>query len=237
MKRNLKKANVKKWTKLLVLVGSVLTSSALLTAQEKKDEKKKEETKKEESKKEPAAKKEAPKKEGEKKADAKDSKKEESKESAKAVDENALFPEKDIYTRAEVEALKEVLDKKSTQLDQDIDAQVKYLESLRSQTEDHLKKIESARNEIADFMNTRDEKEEGKLKKLARFYEAMDAEQAAPLLKDVQDDLAIKIFDRMDAKKAGTMLAQLPPARAARLTTQFPKLRLQMDKGQAEAQR
>src|SRR5437764_10530803 len=104
------------------------------------------------------------------------------------------------------------------------------MDALKTQTEDHLKKIETARNEIADYMNTRDEKEEGKLKKLARFYEAMDAEQAAPLLKDVNDELAIKIFDRMDTKKAGTILALIPAPRAARLTAAFPKLKLQAEK-------
>ncbi len=144
--------------------------------------------------------------------------------------ENGSFPEKEFYTKQEVESLRTVLEEKNTQLDQDIDSQKKYLESLKTQVEDHLKKVEAARNEIADFMNTRDEKEESKLKKLARFYEAMDVEQAAPLLKDVNDELAIKIFDRMDAKKAGTLLAQLPANRAARLTTAFPRLRLQMEK-------
>lgn len=233
MKTNQKKPYSKKWTKSLLLVGSLVISflPALLSSEEKKkEEPHKSEAPKAEGKSEPKA--------------AADSKKAEGKESGgearavKATDENALFPEKEVYTREEVAALREVLDKKSTQLDQDIDAQVKYLESLKVQTEEHLKKIESARNEIADFMNTRDEKEEGKLKKLARFYEAMDAEQAAPLLKDVNDELAIKIFDRMDAKKAGTVLAQLPAPRAARLTMQFPKLRLQMGKTQqAEAQR
>ena len=141
-----------------------------------------------------------------------------------------LFHDKEFYSKAEVEALLEVLKKKTTELDQDIDTQKSYLESLKKQVEENLKKVESARTEIADFMNTRDEKEEGKLKKLARFYEAMDAEQAAPLLKDVSDELAIKIFDRMDTKKAGTILAQLPPQRAARLTQAFPKLKLQADK-------
>lgn len=150
--------------------------------------------------------------------------------------EKGDFPEKEFYTKAEVEALRQVLDEKTHQLDQDIDSQKKYIESLKTQVVDHLKKIESARNEIADYMNTRDEKEESKLKKLAKFYEAMDADQAAPLLKDVQDDLAIKIFDRMDAKKAGTILAQLPASRAARLTAAFPRLRLQADKNNAEKQ-
>lgn len=150
---------------------------------------------------------------------------------------DGLFPEKEFYTKAEVEALREVLDKKTTQLDQDIDTQKKYVDSLKGQVEEHLKKVEAARNEIADFMNSRDEKEEGKLKKLAKFYEAMDAEQAAPHLKDVNDELAIKIFDRMDVKKAGQILAQMPGQRAAKLTTLFPKLRLQAERAAVEAKK
>jgi flagellar motility protein MotE (MotC chaperone) len=221
--------NAKKWTSLLLLAGGLLIADRIWSEEPKKG-----------AHAEP--KKEAPVKSEKKvEAPAKEASKEKPKEGQKEKalssnkNDNGLFPEKEVYTKAEVEALREVLEKKSIQLDQDIDAQVKYMESLKCQTEEHLKKIEAARTEIADFMNTRDEKEEGKLKKLARFYEAMDAEQAAPLLKDVNDELAIKIFDRMDAKKAGTILAQLPATRAARLTVAFPKLKLQMDKAQAEA--
>jgi flagellar motility protein MotE (MotC chaperone) len=222
----------------LLLGGFLLTTEIIWAeAEKKKDEPAKKEAvavKKEE----PKAKKEESKGEA-KKVDAQKKEEADQESGAKSphasTNENALFPDKEVYTKAEVDALREVLDKKSTQLDLDIDTQVKYLESLKVQTEEHLKRIEAARTEIADFMNTRDEKEEGKLKKLARFYEAMDAEQAAPLLKDVNDELAIKIFDRMDAKKAGTILAQLPATRAARLTTQFPKLRLQVERTQAEA--
>jgi len=138
-----------------------------------------------------------------------------------------LFPDKEFYTKEEVKALREVLDKKSSELDQDIDTQKKYVDSLKVQVGEHMAKIEAARNEIAEFMNAREEREEGKLKKLARFYEAMDAEQAAPLLKEVNDELAIKIFDRMDVKKAGAVLALIPANRAARLTQSFPRLKIQ----------
>ncbi len=148
-----------------------------------------------------------------------------------APERTQLFPDKEFYTREEVQALRTVLDKKSTELDQDIDAQKKYVEGLKVQVGEHLVKIEAARNEIAEFMNAREEREESKLKKLAKFYEAMDAEAAAPLLKDVNDDLAIKIFDRMDVKKAGTILSLLPAARAARLTQSFPRLKITSEKG------
>jgi len=140
------------------------------------------------------------------------------------------FPEKEVYTREEVQKLREVLDQRTLKLDQDIETQAEYVEALKKQVEEHLAKIDDARKEIADFMNARDEKEEGKLKKLARFYEAMEAEQAAPLLQNVHNDLAIKIFDRMDTRKAGAILALYPPPRAASITANFPRLRLQADR-------
>lgn len=142
-----------------------------------------------------------------------------------------LFPEKEIYTREEVEALRKVLDLKSEKLEHDIETQKEYVESLKRQVEEHLAKIEAARNEIADFMNARDEKEETKLKKLARFYEAMDPEQASPHLQKVSDELAIKIFDRMDTKKAGAIIALYPAQRAAKITSAFPRLKIQADRG------
>lgn len=164
------------------------------------------------------------------KKDEKPEKVEKAASKTDSSDPNQLFPDKEFYTRQEVQALREVLDKKTNELDQDIGSQKKYMESLKAQVAEHLAKVETARNEIAEFMNSREEREEGKLKKLARFYEAMDAEQAAPLLKDVNDELAIKIFDRMDVKKAGAILALIPGPRAARLTQSFPKLKIQAER-------
>jgi flagellar motility protein MotE (MotC chaperone) len=146
------------------------------------------------------------------------------------------FPEKEFYTKEEVRALRKVLEAKSQQLDQDIETQKSYVENLKKQVSEQLAKMDAARNEIADFMNARDEKEETKLKKLARFYEAMDAEQAAPLFAKIEDELAIKIFDRMDTKKAGAVLALVPPQRAAKITSSFPRLRLQAGSKAQEAQ-
>jgi len=144
-----------------------------------------------------------------------------------------LFPDKEYYSKQEVEALQKVLNQKANKLDQDIETQKEYLQSLDKEVEDHLQKIQQARNEIADFMNARDQKEETKLKKLAKFYEAMDAEQAAPLLERINNNLAIKLFDRMDTKKAGAILALFPPQRAASITSNFPRLKLQADGGGA----
>lgn len=197
------------WTKWVLLAGYIVVSTNSIRAEEsaKKDEKKSEE-KKEEAKKDDKVAKELT---VSKPAVARD------------------FPEKEFYTKEEVAALKTVLENKSVELHQDIETQKTYVESLKKQVEEELTKIESARNEIADFMNARDEKEETKLKKLARFYEAMEPDQAAPLLGKIEEDLAIKIFDRMDTKKAGAILALLPAPRAGKITSNFPKLKLQAD--------
>lgn len=143
---------------------------------------------------------------------------------------DGAFPDKETYSRAEVEALKSVLSKRTAQLEQDIETEKKYVESLKQQVSEHLTKLEAARNQIAEFMAAKDQREEAKLKKLAKFYESMDAEQAAPLMRDVPDDMAIKILDRMDTKKAGSILALIPPARAAKLTQGFARLKISADK-------
>jgi len=171
------------------------------------------------------------------KAEAKGAKPETATTKGAATATAREFPEKEYYTKEEVMALRSVLESKTQELNQDIETQKTYVESLKKNVGDQLSKIEGARNEIADFMNARDEKEEGKLKKLARFYEAMDAEQAAPLFSKIEDDLAIKIFDRMDTKKAGAVLALIPSTRAAKITSSFPRLKLQTSGGRgAEAQ-
>ncbi len=225
MKKSVEKKSSAKWTKWLLVCATTAFFLTLNVAAEKAADKghKKEDAKKEEGAKPEGAKAEATKAETNSEEAVLSGGIENSKP-------DGIFPEKETYTREEVNALREVLVKKSTQLNQDIDSEKKYAESLKIQVEDHLSKIESARKEIAEYMNQRDQREEGKLKKLAKFYESMDAEQAAPLVKDVSDEMLIKIFDRMDAKKAGGVLAQLPAQRAARLTQAFPKLKLQADR-------
>lgn len=138
-----------------------------------------------------------------------------------------LFPPKECYTKEEVDALKEVLDERTHELEHDIETQKEYLVSLESQVAEHLSQIEEARNEIAEFMNQVAEEEERKLKTLASFYENMQAEQASPLFGNINDNLAIQILDRMDARQAGALLALLPPSRAARITAEFPRLKIQ----------
>ena len=144
-----------------------------------------------------------------------------------------LIPPKEFYTKEEVMALQKAFSEKCDRDQEDMNTKIEYMNSLQTQVTAHLQKLESANNEIADFMNVKDDKEENKLKKLARFYEAMDPEQASPHLQKVGDELTIKILDRMDTKKAGAILALYPAQRAARITAAFPRLKLQAEKGEA----
>jgi flagellar motility protein MotE (MotC chaperone) len=150
---------------------------------------------------------------------------------ASASDLESLIPPKEFYTREEVVALKKAFSEKCDRDQEDMNSKIEYMNSLQTQVASHLQKLEAANNQIADFMNVKNDKEEGKLKKLARFYEAMDPEQASPHLQKVNDDLTIKIFDRMDTKKAGAILALYPAPRAAKITAAFPRLRIQADQG------
>lgn len=149
------------------------------------------------------------------------------------VDESAVqqaFPDKDVYTKEEVSALKALIQKKTDRLEIDAEAEHKYLEELKVQVAEHLAKVEAARNEIASYMSKKDEKEEAKLKKLTKFYEAMEPEQAAKLFKEINDDLAMKMIERMNLQKAVGILSLMPTERAARLTANFSKLKLNAER-------
>jgi flagellar motility protein MotE (MotC chaperone) len=148
------------------------------------------------------------------------------------TEERTPFPEKEIYTREEVAALKASLDQKVVEEAQSLDVEKKYLDSLKSEIAQHLAKIDAARNEIASFMSQKDEREEAKLRKLTKFYEEMEAEQAAKLFERFSDDMAMKLLDRMNLRKAVGILSLMPVERAARLSNNYPKLKLQADKPQ-----
>jgi len=62
-----------------------------------------------------------------------------------------------------------------------------------------------------------------KLARLASVYEAMPAEQALPIVAKLPDPLVHDLFQRMDERQVGKLLALMPPERAALLTRELAK--------------
>lgn len=140
--------------------------------------------------------------------------------------EDSLFPEKEIYSREEVAAIKKLLEGQSAVVKTDLEQQKEYLAAAKVEIEEDLKKLTDVRKTIESFMGEKDKAEALKIKKLAKYYENMDAEQAAPLLEGVEEKLVISMFDVMDAKKAGMILGLMNKKIAERITEAFPRLKV-----------
>ena len=69
-----------------------------------------------------------------------------------------------------------------------------------------------------------DAEEQQRLRKLSAMYEKMEPFQAAEILVDLEEKLAIKILAGMKGKSGGRILANMDRDTAARLTREFPQV-------------
>jgi hypothetical protein len=60
--------------------------------------------------------------------------------------------------------------------------------------------------------------EDKKISRLARLYANMKPEEAAPIMKELDDDLVVSILFKMEDDQAARVLAVIEPQRAAKLT-------------------
>ena len=72
--------------------------------------------------------------------------------------------------------------------------------------------------EIEKQMKAKDAAERKRVSKLARLYNEMKPEDAAPILDALDDDTAIAILQRMDEGQASQVLAKFDADKAARIT-------------------
>lgn len=56
---------------------------------------------------------------------------------------------------------------------------------------------------------------------LAKLYDGMDSDAVAKIMSNLEDDLVVAIIPRMKQKNASTVMALLPPQRAAKLSRQI----------------
>ena len=88
-----------------------------------------------------------------------------------------------------------------------VEAQKKELEELKYRIDQGLIKIEQA--------------ESSRIIKLARLYDGMKANEVAKLFANLSDKVIISLLPRMKPANASKILGQMPPKRAASLSTQM----------------
>jgi len=109
--------------------------------------------------------------------------------------------------RAELQEREEALKREEQRLEaikKDVDERIDKYTKLLAQIDALLKRMEKAKDD--------------KLENVVKAYEVMPAEDAAARISALDDETALKIMLRMKSKKAGAVIAQMAPPKAAVLT-------------------
>ncbi|RLB01856.1 MAG: hypothetical protein DRG83_09500, partial [Deltaproteobacteria bacterium] len=127
--------------------------------------------------------------------------------------ESLVPPDSDI----DLEKIREDLVKREALLKE----REKKLEALRASVEKELAQLLTIQSEIKAHLEKQVEKREAKSKYLAKMYSSMKAKNAAKLLVELDDALAVRVLKLMKPEVAGQILTYLDPKKAARLTKEF----------------
>jgi len=101
-------------------------------------------------------------------------------------------------------------EKRLNALRKDVDEKIAAYTRLLARVEEVTKKLELSKGE--------------KIENIVKAYESMTAEDAATRLSALDTNTAIQIMTRMKSKKAGAIIAAMPPSKAASLTRSMTTL-------------
>jgi len=92
------------------------------------------------------------------------------------------------------------------------------LRAAEGQLNERLAELETLRNEIREMLKELDEERETRVLGLVKMFESMRPNQAALILAETEEDVALEVLMRMNRAKAGQALARMNPAMAAKFT-------------------
>lgn len=72
--------------------------------------------------------------------------------------------------------------------------------------------------DLAQQIKLQQQEEAKRLSKLARLYNTMKPEEAVPILNELDDNLVISIFNKMEEEQVSKILALMDPQKAAQLS-------------------
>jgi len=98
----------------------------------------------------------------------------------------------------------------------------KEIEELVARHEQSVKSAEAARKAAAQQRaKAKAEARQASLAQLTKMYETMPPEEAAVRIEKMPRDLAVQLLRMLKGKTAGAILAQVTPAKAAKLTEEL----------------
>ena len=97
------------------------------------------------------------------------------------------------------------------------DAQRAELAVAEARLTERLAEIEKARADVEALIGKADDERDARVDGLVKMIEANRPSGVAGLFGALDEGLAVEVLDKMNRKKAGKLLAALPPEQAARL--------------------
>lgn len=98
-----------------------------------------------------------------------------------------------------------------------LDRQADDLAKARAEVESRLAELTATREAVEGLLAKLEDEEDGRLASLVKMVEGMRGKQAAPFVTELDDDLAVRVLDRMNPSKASKVLAAMAPKDAASL--------------------
>lgn len=95
------------------------------------------------------------------------------------------------------------------------------LRAAETRLTERLGELQATRAQLEEMLAQMEEEREGRVRGLVRMVESVRAKEAAPIMQELDDQLAVEVLERMNRTKAGKLLAAMAPPRAARLADQM----------------
>lgn len=108
--------------------------------------------------------------------------------------------------------------------EEDINNKEAALNLLEKEVETKIKQMEKLKTEVAALFQNKNDELAKRAAELAKMYEKMDPEEAAPIITKLDQSLAISIFLKMKQKSAGQIMAAMDPIIASDLSTSYSTL-------------
>lgn len=109
--------------------------------------------------------------------------------------------------RVELEKRKDTLDKRESELNNQTKVLAERLSEVRSLTA-----------KLADARKEKERKHESRLEQLANVYGGMEPKEASQLIAKLEDEISLKLLERMPEKRMGQILSYMEKQRAVDLT-------------------
>jgi flagellar motility protein MotE (MotC chaperone) len=94
---------------------------------------------------------------------------------------------------------------------------------IEAQVEERIAELQGLREEMERRIAAFEAQQGDRLPRLAKVYAAMPPERVAPLLQELELELAVSILARMKEKSSAAILAELPRGQAVLLTNRMAR--------------